>query len=91
MAEGCVAGRFGRRRRGVSPFGFAKEMWWVLGGIAALVMSDGGPGVVVVRGSWEIVRLALFSMEGKMMRLEFTSAVGIVAGRFRGCRRLPTI
>lgn len=41
-------------------------------------------------GSWEIVRLALFLMEGKMMRLEFTSAVGMVAGRFRGCKRLPT-
>lgn len=75
----------------LSPFGFAKEMWWwVLGGIAALVMRDGARGLSSFGGSWEIVRLALFSMEGKMMRLEFTSAVGMGAGRFRGCKRLPT-
>lgn len=74
----------------VLPFGFAKERRWVLGGIAALVMRDGARGLSSCGGSWEIVRLALFSMEGKMMRLEFTSAVGMVAGRFRGCKRLPT-
>lgn len=44
MDGSCVAGRFGQRRRVVSPFGFAKEMRWVLGGIAALVMRDGARG-----------------------------------------------
>jgi hypothetical protein len=75
----------------LAPFGFAKERrWWVLCGIAALVMRDGAQGLSSFGGAWEIVRLALFSMEGKMMRLEFTSAVGMGAGRFRGCKRLPT-